>query len=462
MQPQPGLRQPWLRKRQLLLIFKVMKFFDRIKEIESLRKIREGSLKAARFTVVAGRRRIGKTSLILEAYRDDLLLYFFVGRKAENILCQEFREETESKLNVRLGGRPSDFAELFEYLMQLSVEKPFTLFIDEFQNFDRVNPSVFSDMQRIWDLYHNQSRINLVVCGSVYSMMTHIFRDKKEPLYNRESNFITVRPFQPSVMKEILECYRPGYTKEDLLALFSFTGGVAKYIQLLVENDALSLDEMIDCIVGEDSVFIGEGKALLIEEFGRDYNTYFSILSTIASGYTRRNEIEGVIGKAVGGYLTRLEEDYGLIKREMPVGAKPMSKNVVYSIRDNFLTFWFRFIFKYDNIIEIGAYNQLREILRRDYPTFSGKMLERYFIAKAIESHKYTLIGQWWDRKGENEIDLIAANMLEKSVDVYEIKRKGRNASLRVLEEKAKTMLARTDCFNGYTLDCRILDMSDM
>ena len=85
---------------------------------------------------------------------------------------------------MKLGGTPSGFAELFDYLMQLSKEQSFTLFIDEFQNFVRVNPAVFSDIQKIWDLNHSDSRINLIVCGSVYSMMTKIFRDKKEPLYN--------------------------------------------------------------------------------------------------------------------------------------------------------------------------------------------------------------------------------------------------------------------------------------
>ena len=76
-------------------------------------------------------------------------------------------------------------------------------------------------------------------------------------------------------------------------------------------------------------------------EFGKDYDTYFSILSAIASGKTRRSEIESIIERPIGGYISRLEDDYGIIVKEMPVGAKPLSKNVTYNIRDNFFRFWF-------------------------------------------------------------------------------------------------------------------------
>lgn len=439
-----------------------MKFFDRKEEIKTLRKIRNKAESSAQFTVLTGRRRIGKTSLVLKAYEDKPFLYFFVGRKAENLLCEEFRTEVENKLNVRLGGKPSGFSELFDYLMQLSKSQDITLFIDEFQNFERVNPSIFSDMQKIWDLNHGDSRINLVVCGSVYSMMTKIFRDNKEPLYNRQNRFMTIQAFQPSVLKEILSVYSADYTKEDLLALYSFTGGVAKYVQLLMDDGALTPDAMIDSIISSDSVFINEGRSILVEEFGKDYDTYFSILSAIAAGQTRRSEIESAIGKPVGGYLTRLEDDYGIIAKEMPVGAKPLSKNTIYIIRDNFLYFWFRFIFKYYHIIEIGGYKQLQALIKRDYALFSGQTLERYFREKAKESGAYTLIGRWWDRKGENEIDMIAANEMEKRFDIYEIKRNRKKINISVLEEKTQTMLNTLHIFSGYDTTLGALDLNDM
>lgn len=439
-----------------------MKFYDRTEEIANLHKIRKNSNENAQFTVITGRRRIGKTSLVLKAYEDTPILYFFVGRKAENLLCEEFRQEVETKLSLKMGGVPANFAELFDFLMALSKERNFTLFIDEFQNFAKINPSVFSDMQKIWDLNHSESRINLVVCGSVYSMMTKIFRDSKEPLYNRQNRFMNVKAFNPSVLKEIMSDYAPGFSNDDLLALYSFTGGVAKYVQLLIEDHAFTVDAMIDSIISSDSIFINEGRAILVEEFGKDYDTYFSILSAIASGKTRRNEIESLIGKEIGGYLTRLEDDYGIIKKEIPLGAKPLSKNAVYIIQDNFFTFWFRFIFKYGHIIEIGAYEQMRTLIRRDYATFSGKMLERYFHAKAAESGRYTIIDRWWDRKGENEIDMIAANEIEKTAEIYEIKRQRKNINIAALDEKVKIMLPQIVALKGFSVEIGGLDMENM
>jgi AAA+ ATPase superfamily predicted ATPase len=439
-----------------------MKFYDRTEEIATLHKIRENAKENAQFTVVTGRRRIGKTSLVLTAYKDAAILYFFVGRKAENLLCEEFRHEVETKLEIKMGGTPANFAEIFDFLMALSKERSFTLFIDEFQNFQRINPAVFSDMQKIWDLNHASSKINLIVCGSVYSMMTRIFRDKKEPLYNRQNRFMQIRAFKPSVLKEIMRDYAPNYSNDDLLALYSFTGGVAKYVQLLIEDHAFTVDSMIDSIISSDSVFINEGRAILVEEFGKDYDTYFSILSAIASGHTRRSEIETIIGKEIGGYLTRLEDDYGIIKKEIPLGAKALTKNAVYTIHDNFFSFWFRFIFKYGHMLEIGAYEQMRTIIHRDYQTFSGKMLERYFYDKAAESGKYTILGRWWDRKGENEIDLIAANEIEMTAEIYEIKRQRRNINIATLDEKAKVMLPQVAILRDCNIDIRGLDMENM
>lgn len=182
---------------------------------------------------MTGRRRIGKTSLVWKAYENEPILYFFVARKAESDLCEDYQLEIENKLGIPTMGRAEHFTDIFEFLMKLSIDRPITLFIDEFQEFFRVNKSVYSDMQRIWDIYSNKTHINLIVCGSIYSMMTKIFKDKKEPLYNRQTRFMTVRPFTPSVLKEILTEYNPDYTAEDLLALYSFTGGVANMYNCL-------------------------------------------------------------------------------------------------------------------------------------------------------------------------------------------------------------------------------------
>ncbi|MFR9592098.1 MAG: DUF234 domain-containing protein, partial [Rikenellaceae bacterium] len=135
---------------------------------------------------------------------------------------------------------------------------------------------------------------------------------------------------------------------------------------------------------------------------------------------------------------------------------------VRYILRDNFLTFWFRFIYKYSHIIEIGAYDQLKEIVKRDYPTFSGIILERYFRERFIESRKYSRIGGYWDRKGENEIDLIAVNEFDQTADIVEIKRKASNIKPELLNAKATHLSSTIGELSDYKFNIIGLSMEDM
>jgi len=439
-----------------------MRFFNREIEINRLKEIAENSQKNAQFTVVTGRRRIGKTQLLLQSAEGQPTLYFFVSRKAEPFLCQDFQQEIADKLGMPVLGTITSFGKLFQFLMQLSAEKKFNLIIDEFQEFLSINPAVYSEMQQHWDLNKDKSRINLIVCGSVYSLMHKIFKDYKAPLFGRATNFLQVRPFKVLVLKDILAELHPAYTAEDLLALYAFTGGVAKYVQLLADNNALKFNKMIDFIIREDSPFISDGKNMLVDEFGRDYGVYFTILSAIAQGDNTRGLIETYTGKEVGGYLTRLENDYGLITKSVPIFAKNATKNVRYVLNDNFLTFWFRFVYKYAGLIEIMQYDELKRIVERDYKTFSGKILERYFREKFIEEGGITKIGGFWDTSGENEIDLVVVNETDKTARIVEVKRNEKHIRYNTLKEKAAYMMQKNNHLADYKIEYLGLSLDDM
>lgn len=389
------------------------------------------------------------------------MLYFFVARKTEAELCKDFVEEITSKLQLPILGEVVRFADIFKYLLQLSKNRPLTLIIDEFQDFKRVNPSVFSDMQKIWDLNKHEAHINLVVCGSVYSLMNVIFKNNKQPLYGRQTGEIKVTPFPPSVVKEILSSYNSAYTNEDLLALYSYTGGVAEYVEMMMDAGAMTKEQMTEKFVAKNSYFIYEGKNMLIEEFGKDYARYFEILQLIASGYTTRGEIESIMKIEIAGYLAKLENDYCLISRYTPMFQKA-NRNIHYQIEDNFLRVWFRYIYKYGYMIEVGANKKLKMLMDKDYTTYTGKVLERYFLAKMIESEEYTQIASWWDRKGENEIDLIAADELEQKVTFYEVKRQAKDINLGILKDKAEHFFQATGKFKKYDIGYQGLSMEDM
>ncbi len=440
-----------------------MKFHDRTAELNLLKKIHNQSLISAKMTVVVGRRRTGKTMLLLEATKSQPTLYFFVAKKSEVLLCHDFVDEITKKLDYPIFGEIISFTTLFKLLMELSKTKPFNLIIDEFQDFQGINPSIYSDMQHHWDVNKNDSKINLFLCGSIFSLMKKIFENSHEPLFGRADYRIHLKPFHTSVLKQILKENNPDYTPRDLLAFYTFTGGVAKYIQLFIDNQALTLEAMVDLMTNENSLFITEGKTLLIEEFGKDYSIYFSILTSIAQGDNSRSRMENALHQEIGGgYLTRLEKDYGLITKLRPVLAKSETKNIKYVLIDNFLTFWFRFIYKYSHFIESGGHEELKRIILRDYPTFSGKMLERYFWDQQRETGKNTLVGGHWDKKGENEIDLIALNEIDKTALIAEIKCNPENIRMEKLSEKVAALKLRETLLQDYQIKLKGFSMQDM
>lgn len=441
-----------------------MRFFDRETEFEKLREIEELSHEVAQFTIITGRRRIGKTAMVKKYYENSTILYFFVARKAETELCEIFIDEIRTKLNIpMLEGKGMTFATIFKFIMELSQTKHITLFIDEFQDFYRINSSIYSDMQNIWDSYKNKAQINLIVAGSVNTLMNKIFKDKKEPLFGRQTNTINVRPFKPLVLKQIMSEYCPDYKNSDLLALYTLTGGVAKYVELFIDRKKFTERTMLDMFFERDSYFLQEGKNMLVDEFGKDYGIYFSILTLIAQGRNTRSEIESILNiKELSGYLKNLNEEYGLIKKMQPIYEKSTNKNVHYSINDQFLSFWFRFVYKYTHIIEAEGNDKLKAIAKRDFNTVSGKALESYFIDVLKESGIYTRLGYWHDRKGENEIDIIAEDEVDSKIEFIEIKRQSKNFDRKILEAKSQTFLKAVGTFKDYEITYRGLSIEDM
>jgi AAA+ ATPase superfamily predicted ATPase len=436
-----------------------MKFYDRINEMAVLERNREQSENSVVFTVMVGRRRIGKTSLLLESVKGQKYLYLFVSRKSEPLLCEQFQDMAMETLGLQIFGRITRFRDLFEQLLIFATKENYTLIIDEFQEFANVNPAVFSEIQDLWDRYKGKARINFIACGSIYSMMMKIFENRKEPLFGRNTSKIVLRPFTVSVVKEILGDFNPKYTSDDLLCLYMLTGGVPKYLELLMEAGAISKKKMLDAVVSPDSTFISEGRELLISEFGKEYGTYFSILQLIASGKTTQSEIDSIIGKNTGAYLANLEKEYSLIVKNKPMFSKPESRKARWSIADNYLRFWFRFIYPNQPMIEMGKFDLLREFVDRDYEQYSGLVLEKYFREKIAESERVTAIGNYWDSKGENEIDLIALNDLDKTAIVAEVKRNPRKIDLTALTAKAnsiKKVLAK------YRVDLKRFSLEDM
>ena len=439
-----------------------MKFFGRGEEIAELQHIKEMSLERAQFTVLTGRRRVGKTELVKKAFESEKYLYFYVSKKSQAELCEEYRLIIEQVLGMAVPGRIERFEDVFRLVLDRARTTPLTVFIDEFQEFLKIDESVFSAMAKLWDEYHAQSKINLIVCGSINRLMGRIFENDEAPLYGRNTSKFQLDPFGIPVLKEILEAYKPDFTSEDMLALWTFTGGVARPVSLLMDEGAFSMEQMVDRMIRIGSTFVGEGKALLVEEFGKEYANYFTVLSSIANGRTRRTEIEQMLGGSAGGYITKLEDDYALIAKRQPIFEKAVNKNCVYALNDNFLKFWFRFVWKYSYLLELKYYDELRDLIKRDYKAFSGFALESYFRSRFASEHAYTRMGGWWDRKGENEIDLVCENEFKGTLDFFEIKRDAERFDRRLLEAKVERFFEKNPDKRKLKFSLGGLSMSDM
>lgn len=424
-----------------------MKFYDREAEAAALKKYEALSADSAQMIVITGRRRIGKTTLIKRSFTGIPFLYFFVGKKSETLLCQELAEIVREVLGEDIGDFMS-FRRLFEVIMKISKRRNFTLVLDEFQNLKIAGEGIFSDIQDVWDANKEESRINLVICGSIYSKMKKIFEDKQEPLYGRATARFKIRPFSTQTLKTILKDHNPDYTPDDLLTLYMVSGGVAKYVEMLMSQGAYTKDSMLKAVLSLGSYFIDEGRELLSDEFGKDYGNYFSVLSALAGGKTYRGDMTSYVGFETGGYLDKLETDFNIVSRVRPYLSGEQSRNVRYYLDDNFLGFWFRFIYKYSSAVEIGNMDYVREKINADYETYSGFVLEKWFRQSYSETGEYNIVTNYW-KKGtggapgeDQEIDLVAVNETDRSIVIGECKRNPDKIKMNVLQEKASAIIS--------------------
>ena len=436
-----------------------MRFYDREKEIAELIRLDALAEHSAQLTVLMGRRRTGKTTLMTHALDGKPYLYFFVGKKAEQLQCIDFQQQVESVLGLHIHGQANSVAAILEELMIYARNTKVTLIIDEFQRLADIDEGIISNIQKVWDKYHEQSHIHLIACGSIYSMMRRIFEDRREPLFGRKTARIDLKPFCTDVIKQILSDHNPSYTSEDLLMLYAITGGVAKYVAQLMDEGCKTWEDMLNAVCRPSSIFIEEGTELLVGEFGRKYQIYYSILQLIAKGMTSQAEIDGIVGKNSGRYLDTLETEYSLIAKRRPMWAKPNSQGVKYYINDCFLMFWFRFIESNRTMVELGKFDLLGETIRQEYTQFSGIVLEKYFRQQYGERERVTEVSHWWDSKGENEIDLIAIEKLDHRATVAEVKRNPRKFSANTLEEKYQYIKSH---LRGYQVELKGLSMDDM
>ena len=447
-----------------------MKFYNRQQELSRLGEIAALAQQSSHLLVMAGRRRIGKTELIRQfaAGRNDVL-YLFVSKKRTQALLEEFQDILAERLPLFKAATFRSFEGFFVSLFRIMKEKPQIIVLDEFQNFATVDPSVFTTLQNLWDREKDHITGAFVFIGSVHTLMKEIFEGSKEPLFGRATAQLNLEPLAPDAVAEILTDHGLRATAQ-LPFYDALFGGVPKYY-FLADRYRLygkAPGAIIRTLYTErDAPLQEEGRELLIEEFGKNYHLYFTILQVIAGGETQMARIAdraGVNVNSISKYLEELVSYYQVIERRVPVTETDPGKKIGrYYLKDQVLRFWFRYIFRNQSLIEIGDVESLTAKIIQDLPTLTGKSFESLVrgLLTRVNSEgrlpfRFSRIGGYWNRTGDIEIDIVAFN--EDSGDVLwgECKLNGNKFSaadaLRLKEKAAKVPWRKGSRRDNYAL----------
>ena len=386
-------------------------FVNRENELAVLKQ--EYERKGASFTVIYGRRRVGKTALIGEYIKDKPAIYtYLTERNLKEQLKQISRQVVDYigkdyLKNIEF----TDFEQLLELLAEHIGDRKLIFVFDEYQNLAQLDKSFSSTLMKVWDLKLKSQDLHLILCGSVISMMYSETLSYSSPLYGRRTSNIHLKPL---AFHHIGDFFK-GASKIDRMQIYASFGTIPKYLELYDESKSF-LENIRDKILNKDSYLYQEVKFLLKEEINEP-TTYFNILEVISGGETKIGKIGSRLS-VHASYLSRYMQklaDLDIVEKEVPITEKVPSKSKMgkYRIKDKFIQFWFYYVYRNYSYLEIGNVDYVLEEIKR---TFNEK-----FVAFSFEDYVKELltynpleflgfrprqIGRWWNNS--EEIDLVA------------------------------------------------------
>ncbi|MGL5357338.1 MAG: ATP-binding protein [Cetobacterium sp.] len=414
-----------------------MSFVNRQKEMKTLNKEFQ---KNSSFTVIYGRRRVGKTTLIKEFIKDKNAFYFFADKQNENVqinrfknqLGEHFKDDFVKKIEIK------DWDTLFDYFMSKLGNEKFVLVIDEFQYLCMVNKSFSSIFQRIFDEKLKEKNIMIILCGSLISMMYSEVLAYDSPLFGRRTSQIKLKPIDFKYYSEFFE----EKSHHSLIEMYSITGGIPKYI-MNFDRKKSHLWNIEHNIFDRDNYLYSEPKFLLQEEIN-DLSRYFSILQSIAAGNTKISSISSQLEIPSTGltpYISKLIE-LDVLEKEIPVTEDIKNgKKALYKIKDNYLNFWFNYVYPYQSYLEIENLTYPLEKIKTTFDLWVSKVYEDLSRESLMYDNQIPFpirnLGRWWDKN--EEIDIVALG--EDEILFGECKWSNKHVGLSVLyklKEKAK------------------------
>ena len=438
-----------------------MKFLGREKEILDLEKeyARDGG-----FVVIYGRRRIGKTTLIKQFIKSKTAFYFLATKEVESQSMKRFAGVIARTTgnSVLQKAAFSDWLDLFQAVADYKPNEKKVLVIDEFPYLVKVNDSFPSILQNAWDEILKDSNVMLILCGSLISMMKKHALSYESPLYGRRTAQMRIAPLPFTTVYE-----NQKLSFEEAAEQYSITGGVPKYMEFF--SDVQPLYEQIKENVLSKNGFLYEEPNFLLTDEVQVLTNYFSIIKVIADGNHKLGTIAGILGletSALTPYLKTLSE-LGFTEKQVPVTEKNAEKTRkgLYFISDNFLRFWFRYVYPYKGELELDNMQISLDELDKDfkekfvafaYEDICKEIFARLCSDKAIDFTP-SKIGSYWlnDKSGNTQIDVMAVDTVNKRLFAGECKYHNQPIDADVYFELVKKVDNSSEiksAFKGYTV----------
>jgi len=390
-------------------------FIGRENELEDLNN--QYASNRFELSVIYGRRRVGKTTLIHKFIEDKEDTGYFIGIESSLSYNLEMLSKTIYQATSFPESLPSfsTLTEAFTFLFEEARDKRIIFVIDEYPYLANAQASVSSELQAVIDKYRSSSQLMLILCGSSMSFMENQVLGYKSPLYGRRTAQYKIHPFTYLESKNYLKAFN----QEDAAILFATTGGVAEYLSFVDQKLSLK-DNIINLYLTPRGRLFEEPANLLQQEL-REPKIYNDILSAIANGATRNNEIATKTGQSTGAlshYLKSLLE-LGIVEKRTPVGEKEGRKSI-YVIVDGMYRFWHQLVRPNIQAIELRQAEKVYdERVKEELSNFMGfafEQMAREYLEKLIQSNSLPFLiqeyGVWWGNnpyeKRQEEIDFVA------------------------------------------------------
>lgn len=413
------------------------RFIDRSDEITTL----EGEYRrdGASFVVVYGRRRVGKTTLINHFCNDKKSIYFLATEESESENRNAFKNLVSESLNNELLRSASldSWMPIFKTITEEANNGKIVLVIDEFQNLGKSNKTFPSVMQKIWDELLSKSNILLILCGSLINMMTSQVLNYDSPLYGRRTAQIKLKQISFSFYHEFDE----SLSLNEQIEQYAVTGGVPKYIELFERKKDI-YSSIKDNILSTSAFLYAEPEFLLQKEVS-EIGSYFSVLKTIAAGNHKLGKIASALGVSQSNLTSYLKTliDLDIIEREVPITEEnPVkSKMGLYRIKDNFIAFWFKFIYPNRGMLESGQVRYVEDKIKRNFVDNHVSYVYEDVCREDIwnllsDCISFNRVGRWWGAK-DVEIDIVAYDSCGKDIVFGECKYSTQKKGIKILKE---------------------------